>query len=490
MLKKGFSFFVLLFILTNNVLVAQVKFVATIVPNEIGKNEFAQLKLSVENAQNVEKIVTPNLNNFIVESGPNQETGFSDVNGVVKKHVALTYIIRPKSTGTITIPSTTAIADGVEYKSNSIKIKVGNISVGNSNAISPFGNMGIMPEPQTNYKDHIIKKGENAADKARQNMFVKVDVTKTTCFVGEPIVATYKLYTRLKSESNVVKSPSFNGFSVIDLEQPNSMYYSNETFKGKEYNVYTLRKAQLYPLQAGTFNLDEAEIENTVSFIKEEYIKGGTQNLFNAFGEAMVPETAFEKFKISLKNNSVSILVKPLPSKNIPVSFKGAVGRFQINATLEKDKFTTDETAKLRITLSGEGNLHLINIPEVKWPKNIEVFEPNTKEDLFKTTVPVSGTKIIEYPLVADSVGNYLLDSLRCSYFDDKTNLYKTIAVKPIAFTVSKGVLNKEKANTTELQKSTSWLNSFFSNRRLVISFLQLLLNCTFFWARKISKKH
>jgi hypothetical protein len=51
-------------------------------------------------------------------------------------------------------------------------------------------------------------------------MQLKLQTSKTSCYVGEPIVATYKLYTRLKSESKLSKTPSFNGFSVIDLQPP------------------------------------------------------------------------------------------------------------------------------------------------------------------------------------------------------------------------------------------------------------------------------
>ena len=68
------------------------------------------------------------------------------------------------------------------------------------------------------YDDYILRKGENVAEKIKKNLFIKIDVNKKSCYVGEPIVATYKLYTRLKSESNIIKTPSFNGFSVSELE--------------------------------------------------------------------------------------------------------------------------------------------------------------------------------------------------------------------------------------------------------------------------------
>ena len=41
--------------------------------------------------------------------------------------------------------------------------------------------------------DEVVRPGENVDDKIRKNFFIKVDVSKTECYLGEPIVATYKL---------------------------------------------------------------------------------------------------------------------------------------------------------------------------------------------------------------------------------------------------------------------------------------------------------
>ena len=84
-------------------------------------------------------------------------------------------------------------------------------------------NFDFPPEPAVHrFDDYILKKGENVNDKVQKNLFVKLDVSKTSCFVGEPITASYKLYTRLRSETNITSAPSFNGFSVSELELNNN----------------------------------------------------------------------------------------------------------------------------------------------------------------------------------------------------------------------------------------------------------------------------
>jgi hypothetical protein len=142
-------------------------------------------------------------------------------NGVTKQYIGITYLLRPKSTGKFTIASATAKADGKTLKSNSVTLVVTKNASGNapSSSVPGFGSLSPFTEPtvRSDFNDFIIKKGENLSDKIQKNIFIKVDVNKNSCYVGEPVVVTYKLYTRLKSESSITKNPSFNGFSVIDL---------------------------------------------------------------------------------------------------------------------------------------------------------------------------------------------------------------------------------------------------------------------------------
>lgn len=104
--------FIFLLLFMGQYTLAQVRFTASISPAQINKDEYAQLKLSVENANEVQDIIPPQLKNFTVISGPNQESGMSNINGDVKKYIAISYIIKPNGPGNFTIPPATAKADG------------------------------------------------------------------------------------------------------------------------------------------------------------------------------------------------------------------------------------------------------------------------------------------------------------------------------------------------------------------------------------------
>lgn len=479
---------------------AQVRFIASISPAEIGKNEFAQLKLMVENAKVVEQITPPNLKDFMIVSGPNQESGMSIVNGVVKKFIALSFIIKPKAMGNFSIPPAFAKADGLDLRSNGVKLKVTATASGNNPGINSFNSPFagsipfVEPAPRSSYSDYILRKGENPLEKINKNMFVRVEVDKTYCYVGEPVIATYKLYTRLRSESNMIKNPSFNGFSVIDLQQPGDMIYKTEKLNGREYNVYIIRKAQLYPLLAGSMEIGIAEIENIVSFIKAEYINQ-QQDIFNDifrdFADVTIPPGGMENHKVTLQNKPVTILVKPLPDLHKPADFKGAVGNFEAEVKIEKDNFTTDDAGKLTVIISGEGNLQMINAPEIPWPEGVEGFDSKATDELLKGTIPVSGRKIFEFHFTVAKQGIYNIPALQFSFFDSRESKYKVISTKPLQVNVTKGTGKPKKIPIEDnVRAKDNYLTKFFNNRLRVVSILTLLIiTGLIIWLKRDTRK-
>ncbi len=485
-------FFTAGFILWTILASAQQRFYATISPAQINKDEYVTLRLVVENANDIQKIAPPVLPNFKLVSGPNQESGMSNVNGNVSQYIALSYILQPKSSGKFTINASTAVIGNKTVKSNPVSVVVKNETSGNSSPASqntnPFSMM--MPEENPNkidIKDYVLHKGENLQDKVSKNMKLLMQTDKKSCYVGEPIVATYKLYTRLKSESKLSKNPSFNGFSVVDIPLPDGSNYSRETLNGRDYNVYTIRKAQLYGLQPGEVELESAELDNNIEFLKDE-AGGNAQALLNGFRvspDALVTQT------VTLKSTPVMVTVKPLPEAGKPASFKGAVGNFNIEAALAKDKFTTDETGTFAIRISGSGNLNLVTAPDINWPDGIEAFEPKLTDNISNVTVPVSGEKVFSFSFAVQKEGSYTLPKIQFSYFDPQTGTYKKDSTKPISFTVSKGTGTPAYSHVDEAKKpEISMLNQIFHHRWWIVLFVGIVIFVgLYYWLRAETRK-
>ena len=100
-----------------------------------------------------------------------------------------------------------------------------------------------------------------------------------TCYVGEPVEATFKLYSRLESKSDIVKNPGFYGFTVYDMVNLADKQVTTENVKGKLFDVHTIRKVQLYPLQAGVFTIDAMEVKNRVEFSRSTVNKKTEQEI-------------------------------------------------------------------------------------------------------------------------------------------------------------------------------------------------------------------
>ncbi|HSN09326.1 MAG TPA: BatD family protein, partial [Hanamia sp.] len=454
-LQSGFKKIFFLFLFLTAVFVAktsyaQVKFSVVCPQKKIGKKDLLQIQFKVENASSVDEINPPSFNNFTVVSGPNQEQSTSNINGKVSGYVSLGYSLAPTSTGTFTIGPATAEVDGKQLKTDPVTITVVNGSLAQSQPnnsqqnLAPFPNLNFdfPPEPVTHqFDDYILKPGENVAEKTAKNLFIKLDVNKKSCYVGEPIVATYELYTRLPSETTITDAPSFNGFSVNDLDINSNSTLKN--YNGRKYNVYTIRKVELYPLQAGDITLGSVTASNKITFVKSQYLNQQDNSsffdMFQNFGQDAVPPEGLVERNVVLKSTPEVITIKPLPTENKPQGFRGAVGDFSISASLEKNSITTDDAGTLKLTISGKGNIQLINAPSIKWPNGIDGYDAKITDNVDRKQVPMQGSKTFSYPFTVSKPGTFTIDSISFSYFDPSSSTYKILRTASLQVNVTKG---------------------------------------------------
>jgi BatD DUF11 like domain len=471
---------VCLLIISGPQLTAQGKFSTIVSEKEVSKDDYVEVEYVVENAKKVEQIAAPAFNGFSIVSGPSQQNGMSIIKGVMSKYEGISFVLKPNKPGKIIIPGATAIVDGKHLLSNSVTIMVTNApsSQPNPASINPFFGLSLPEETQEVSEEYILRKGESAADKIKNNLLVKLDVSKTSCYAGEPIVATYKLCSRLKSESKVTKRPSLSQFSVYDMIQPDVNNPKIEKINGKPFNVHIIRKVQLYPLQDGSFELDPVELDNTVRFIRADgnSNKNSVQQLLDEYMDGLT-QGKLEEQRIVLSSKPVTIIVKPLPVAGRPASFDGAVGRFSISATLTQPVIATNETAVLNVALRGEGNLPLINAPQVSWPQGTTGEEPSVKEDIDKTISPITGTKLFQYSFIVKQAGKIIIPAVEFSYFDPKENIYKIIKSNPVTANI---IQSTKKASATTApggtDTKTAGNNTYFDLKKLLWLFPVLIL--------------
>jgi hypothetical protein len=389
----------------------------------IALDGFLHIRYNIENAGEVTAFFPPAFTPFEVLQGPDQSSGWTLINGEMKQYVSFGFVLRPTSKGQFTIPPARAKADGKMVRSAPLAVEVNDLGP------APFSRY---PEPDRSsllQDQFILKKGESIDKKIEGNLFVRLEVSKKTVYVGEPLVATYKLYTRLNSESRVVKRPSLSGFSVFDMIEPESGQALNEKLGDRDFNVYILRKTQLYPLQEGAFELEPMEVENKVSFIRGEMM--GDENSLSAilriYGEEALQKDAWIKKQVSRSSLPVTITVKGLPEQDRPPLFNGAVGKFGLDLKPDRKDIRQGELFNLILRVSGTGNLPVLEQPVVSLPPAFESYDVSVSDDLDKEQSPIKGSKTYTIPLVAKDTGRFIIPAVELAQFVPAIAVYQQI---------------------------------------------------------------
>lgn len=457
------------------------RFTTSVSNNKVALDEPFQIQFMLENAPNVTSFTPPSLNDFEVLQGPSQMQGQSIMNGRRSEYIAVIYVIQPKKVGNFTIPGASARSNGNVVRSNPVTIEVVKANRGGYQQ-SPQQGMpqgGYPPsrsqrqQQQQDEMEGVIRNGEDVDAKLRKNIFVKVDVDKTTLYEGEQLTATYKLYTRLPTNSSVTKVPAFKGFSAKDIELPNPPQATEETVNGMRFKVFTIRKTLLFPLQSGTLELDPVEVDNHVKLVKlvknnnNRKARDPFADLFNdpgfkdPFDDPFFddffnrPEVTYEDVPYKVQTAPVRVTVKPLPVDNRPLSFTGAVGKFNMTATIDKQTLSTDDALTLKVVVSGQGNVNLLNGPKVDVPAGFEKYDPKVTDNIEKNSNPLSGSRQFEYALMPLEAGDQTIPAVEFSYFDVASNSYKSIRSEPFTVHVTPGKQTKRDKEDFSVNRNT-----------------------------------
>lgn len=416
---------------------AQPRLTMQVDERRIGPGGLVHVQYTIEQAKKVARFEAPDFDGFTVLRGPDYTNGWTLVSGEMREYVAIGFVLSPKSSGKIVIAPAKALADGKTLRTEAVTIEVSD-QIGGAASPAP-SSPGDQP-----LDEMVLRSGENVQEKIRRNLFIRLEVNKRTVYVGEPVVAAYKLYTRLNSESRVVKRPSFSGFSVMDMEEPEADLPRTERLNGREYNVYLLRLVQLFPLQPGSFELESMQVDNTVRFIRESVARD--QQTFNgilrALGEEGLPPDAWVREQVSLSSTPATIMVKPLPDAGQPADFSGAVGQFRLRASFSADSLVQGQAYRMDVTLEGSGNHSMSAAPLVAWSAAWEAFEPEVRESLRKDVSPVTGSKTYSIPFTPRFAGRHYLPAASFAYFDPALGKYVRLQTDSLAADVRAAVAN------------------------------------------------
>jgi len=423
-MKKSIGIVLILLVAFSVAAMAQFSVKATTDRNKVALGEQFQVNYEVEGNGN---FTPPSFKDFQVVGQSTMSGGGMTVyvNGKLmsggNQSTTHSYSLSPKAVGKFTIPPASVTANGSTAQSNAITIEVTRSST-QAQGQKGGGNSG----------------GSGGDNVGEGNIFIRTSVNKTSAYIGEAIVATYKVYTKVSLVNfGLEKAPSNNGFYSLDVEMPRQMSLSREVVDGVQYQVGVIKKVVLYPQQAGTLELDPMDAE----FIVRVQTRSRQQSNPNDPFAQFFNDPFFggvQDVKVKRLSNVIKINIKELPP-DAPASFKGAIGKYTMEAFLDKPETKANDPVSLKVKIGGNGNLKLVDPLPLEFPQDIEAYDPKIADNTSVSEGGVTGNKTFEYLLIPRHSGDYKIPPVEFTYFDLDKKKYVTLNSPDFTLKVSKG---------------------------------------------------
>ncbi len=354
----------------------------------------------------------PELSDFEVLMGPStsQSSSFQIINGVSSQSVSFSYlyVLRAKKEGRFTINAASVNVDGQLYTSNSLLIEVvkGSAKPSGGGVDAPTTTPGSVP---------------------KSDLFVKLMLDRNKVYKGDHVTATIKIYSKVNLNGfEDISLPNFEGFWSQDVELPQQISLQRETYNGEIYNVGTLKKTLLFPQQTGVITIGKVKID---CIVQQRVSK--PKSFFDDFFDN------FANVRATVTSDPVTVTVNPLPAG--PADFSGAVGRFDLRSSITATSVKENDAITLRLDVTGNGNIKLINAPKLSLPADFEVYDPKTQSNFTATSEGLNGNISFEYLFLPRFAGDYTIPPVNFVFFDPSSGRYATKSSQEFKIHVDKG---------------------------------------------------
>jgi hypothetical protein len=336
-----------------------------------------EVTFQLKNAK-VKKIEPPNFNGLQAQ-GPNIGQSFSYVNGRSSTNESYSYYVVANKQGTYKIGSAKVITNkGKTLKSKPLTVK-------------------IVDRPSTD---------DNSSLAGR--VFLRTELSSTDVVVGEQVTVDIRIYTQVGIEqTEMVKEPAFE-----DMYSHYLRSFSNRpeilVVEGSQYHTQIIRRIVVFPSKPGIITIEPAIINIGIA----SNTGGGVFNPFSL--ESYTIKSLPVELKVSELGGAVS-------------GFSGAVGNYQMQIHVSKNKITSDDVVELTMRIRGQGDIKQVLTPNIGVDKKyFDQFKPNINEDIREGGGLLGGIKEFQYVLTPKATGTFTVHP-KFTYFDSKEKKFITI---------------------------------------------------------------
>ncbi len=366
------------------------------------------------------------------QPGVSTSQSYQIINGQASSSstVEYTFIYRAEKDGTFTIPAASIVVDGKKLTSQATKFTIlpadpasGAQQGGGGYG---YGYGGGSQQQQSVHVDDLASQDDTSRPISKDDIFVRIILNKSHAYEQEAIECTIKLYTKFQRINSFMMTtpPTFDGFLIEEVDTQAALN-AVENYNGQNYVTAVLKKCIIFPQKSGKLTISSGKYD--LSVVQIERVSNGW----------FVSGRPVER-EVHLQPYSSSVNITPLPEPR-PAGFDNAVGQFTFESRLAPDKLKTGEAASLEYIVTGTGNIKYIHEPKPEIPDDFEQFTPKTDYRTRVSGSTVTGTMMVDYTIVPQSVGTFKIPEQKFVYFDPSKKAYVTLTAPGYNMEIAKG---------------------------------------------------
>lgn len=404
------------------------------------------------------------------QPGVSTSQSYQIINGQASSSstVEYTFIYRAEKEGTFTIPAASIVVDGKKLTSQATKFTVlpADKAPQSQHGGGGYGYGGYGGAPQQGvHVDDLSSQDDTSRPISKDDIFVRIILNKSHAYEQEAIECTIKLYTKFQRINSFMMTtpPTFDGFLIEEVDTQAALN-AVENYNGQNYVTAVLKKCIIFPQKSGKLTISSGKYD--LSVVQIERVSNGW----------FVSGRPVEK-EVHLQPYSSTVNITPLPEPR-PAGFDNAVGQFTFESRLAPDKLKTGEAASLEYIVTGTGNIKYVHEPKPEIPDEFEQFTPKTDYRARVSGSTVTGTMMVEYTLVPQSVGSFKIPEQKFVYFDPSKRTYVTLTAPGYAMEIAKGSGTSVSAEQREIEaKNTDILHIKTGDKHLAKTHDPLIYN-------------
>jgi hypothetical protein len=371
-------------------------FTASLDSDTITLGQSATLSLTFEGGQS-KNVPTPSVPGLqITQNGTSQNVSF--VNGAMSSAVTVTFSVTARQPGEFTIPALTADVNGQQLSTEPLKLTV-------LKADAPAA---------------------DAIDSGNEIAFMKLSLPEKKVYVGQMLTAQLQVCLRDDVENFAnfqFTSQPADGFTISKMVQGQNQ---RAQIGNRIYTVIPLTFA-LTAMKSGTLSLGPFTASATI-VVPSANNQDGDPFMRQFFNQG-------EQKQVSLATETLTAESLPLPTQNVPADFNGAVGDYQLAATVGPTNLAVGDPITVRVQISGRGALDTIQLPDQSALNDFKIFPPTSKIEI-SDRLGLEGTKTFEEIVAPQNADVRAWPQFSFSFFNPDDGKYHTLTQPAVPLAV------------------------------------------------------